>query len=260
MRILVLTQNENIYLPRSLDKICSALGSELCAIVTAPAMSTHGGAFKGLVKHVQLFGLKGTAIMAGRVIFNKLRALKEKGNGNKAFYSIQGLVKTYSVPYYHVHKVNSQEFHNILDELNPDLLISLSCPQVIGKRLRERFPYGAINVHGAPLPRYRGLMPAFWALLNKEQKTAVTVHDLDDQLDNGDILVQQEVPITSEDTWDTLVKKTKAAGAEALIQAVERIKAGTVERRPNKEEEATYFTFPTAKDRRAFLAAGRRFF
>lgn len=260
MRILVLTQNENIYLPRSLDKICSALESELCAIVTAPAMSTHGGAFKGLIKHIQLFGLKGTGIMSGRVLLNKLLALWERGNRSKAFHSIQGIAKAHAVPYFHVQKINSQEFHNLLDQLRPDLLISLSCPQVIGKRLRGRFPYGAINVHGAPLPRYRGLMPAFWALLNNEQKTAVTVHDLDDQLDNGEILVQQEVPISVEDTWDSLVKKTKAAGAEALIRAVEHIKTGTVERRPNREEEATYFTFPTTKDRKAFLAAGRRFF
>ena len=103
-------------------------------------------------------------------------------------------------------------------------------------------------------------MPAFWALCNGETKTAVSVHDLAAKLDDGDILVQREVDISRDDTWDTLVRKTKAVGAYALIDAIHQIKDGSVERMPNLEEHATYYSFPTAKDRKAFLAAGRHFF
>ncbi len=119
---------------------------------------------------------------------------------------------------------------------------------------------GCINVHGAPLPKYRGMMPSFWALQNGENKTAVTVHDLEAKLDDGDILVQQEVEIAPDETWDSLVRKTKAQGAQALILAIKQIKEGTVHRKANREEDATYYSFPTAKDRKAFLQAGRRFF
>ena len=103
-------------------------------------------------------------------------------------------------------------------------------------------------------------MPAFWSLRFEEPATAVSVHVLDDKLDNGDILLQRPVIISPEDTWDSLVRKTKAAAAEALIEAIEAIRAGTVEHKPNLEAEATYYSFPTAVDRQAFLAAGRRFF
>ena len=82
---------------------------------------------------------------------------------------------------------------------------------------------------------------------------------MEEKLDDGDILIQREVPITPNDTWDSLVRRTKAAGAEILIEAVEQVRNGTVQRRPNKDEDATYFSFPTAADRRAFRAAGRRF-
>ena len=119
---------------------------------------------------------------------------------------------------------------------------------------------GCINVHGAPLPKYRGLMPAFWMLRNSETKTAVSVHDLRAKLDDGDILVQREVDISPDDTWDTLVQRTKAIGATALIDAIRQIKDGSVQRKPNREEDATYYSFPTASDRKAFLATGRRFF
>lgn len=166
----------------------------------------------------------------------------------------------FTIPFRQIHKVRGSEFRKILDIYKPDLLVSISCPQIIEKEVRVRFSAGCINVHGAPLPRYRGLMPAFWALRNGETITAVTVHDLGDKLDNGDILVQRKVEISSEDTWDSLVRKTKAVGAEALIEAIDKIKAGTIERCPNPDSAATYFSFPAAEDRKAFLKLGRRFF
>jgi methionyl-tRNA formyltransferase len=159
-----------------------------------------------------------------------------------------------------VTRLKTSQFTAVLDKHQPDLLISISCPQIIGKSIRDRLPMGCINVHGAPLPRYRGLMPTFWVLRNNESKTATTVHDLTAKLDDGDILQQREIEILPEDTWDSLVRRTKEAGADLLIQTIKQIKAGTVLRRPNPEAESTYFSFPAAADKRAFFALGRRFF
>lgn len=260
MRILVLTQNENLYLPLAIGRVCKDLQGEVACIVSAPAMSTHGGTISGFFRHVRLFGLGGTAITASRVLQGKVRDYFNHPGPEGPFYSLKAVARAFRIPFYKIKKVNSALFYNLLDQQGPELLVSMSCPQIIGKKVRDRFPRGCINVHGAPLPRYRGLMPAFWALRNGEKMTAVTVHDLDSKLDNGDILVQREVPIGAKDTWNSLVRKTKNAGAEALLEAIARIKDGTVERRPNPDEEATYFSFPTAKDRKGFLAAGRNFF
>ncbi|MBA2275508.1 MAG: hypothetical protein H0W00_02260, partial [Chloroflexi bacterium] len=68
MRILIVTQEENLYLPRSFAKVCRAFPDEVVAIVSAPAMSTHGGAVKGFMKHVRLFGVLGTLTLAWRVL------------------------------------------------------------------------------------------------------------------------------------------------------------------------------------------------
>ncbi len=260
MKLLILTQNENLYLPESFAKVCRAFPNQVEAIVIAPAMSTHGGPWKGFLKHWALFGTQGTLTIGSRVILSKCKAVVTRPGPEGPFYSIEQVATAFSVPCYHVDRVKGEEFERIIDRHEPDLLISISCPQIIGRKIRDRFPLGAINVHGAPLPKYRGLMPAFWALRNNESHTATTVHDLASKLDNGDILVQRPVPITVDDTWDTLVKKTKAAGADALIEAIARIESGTISRQPNRDEEATYYSFPTAADRRAFAAAGRRFF
>jgi methionyl-tRNA formyltransferase len=260
MKILILTQNENLYLPNPFATVCRVLSSEMCCIVSSPAMSTHGGPVKGFIKHLRLFGFKGTWIMGWRVIFAKLKAKLVNPKIDGHFYSIKQVSEAFNIPYHEIPKVKDQEFQNLLDKYQPELLISISCPQIIGKKIRDRMPLGCINVHGAPLPKYRGLMPAFWVLRNGEAKTATTVHDLGAKLDDGDIILQREVEILPDDTWESLVCKNKAAGAQALIDAVRHIKDGSVKRKSNLEEEATYFSFPTAKDRKAFIQAGRCFF
>jgi len=259
MRILLLTQSDRLYLPAALAIVCRSLGSDLVAVASAPAMSTHGTFIDGFIRHLRLFGPSGTVIIVRRILVAAFRGLFPVRSSGP-FYSLQAVCKAFNVPFHGIRKVNGPEFQVLVDRYNPELLVSLSCPQIIRKSVRQRFPMGCINVHGAPLPRYRGLMPAFWSLRFEEPATAVTVHVLDDKLDNGDILCQRPVIISPEDTWDSLVRKTKAAAAEALIEAVAAIRAGTVEPRPNLEAEATYFSFPTAVDRQAFLAAGRRFF
>jgi methionyl-tRNA formyltransferase len=215
---------------------------------------------RGLVKHIGLFGVTGTMILAARVLRQKLLILVSRPNKNGPFLSISHVARAFGIPFYRIPKVNSSDFHRIIDLHEPELLISLSCPQIIGQKIRDRIPKGCINVHGSPLPKYRGLMPAFWVLHNSEAKTAVTVHDLAAKLDDGDILIQTEVEISPEETWDSLVRKTKRAGAQVLVEAVHQIEQGTITRRPNVEERSTYYSFPTAAHRREFLAKGKRFF
>ena len=260
MRVMVLTQEESVYLPSAIAAVCRHLGGTVRSLVCAPAMSTHGGTLPGLIRHVRLFGLTGTCAYAGRALRAKALSLVTKPNPAGPCHSRSAVARAFGIPFHRVANVNSQDFIDLVGSYGPDLLVSMSCPQIIRERVRGLFPMGAINVHGAPLPRYRGLMPAFWVLRNGEESTAVTVHELGDALDDGAILVQRRVPILESDTWDSLVRRSKAAGAEAVLEAVAAIEDGTVERKANPREDSTYFAFPSPADRRAFLRAGRRFF
>ena len=74
MRLLILTQNENLYLPKSFATVCQRRPGDVVCIVSAPAMSTHGGPVKGFLKHWELFGTIGTARMVARVLKANLLA------------------------------------------------------------------------------------------------------------------------------------------------------------------------------------------
>jgi len=259
MRIVIFTQNEKLYLPKAFATVCDMLHGDVVCVIAAPAMSTHGGAVRGFIRHFRCFGFLTTLRMGLRVVRSELLDRVIRPGREGPFFSVEDVARAYTIPFHSVKKIASKELYNLVDKYHADILVSISCPQIIGKKIRDRFSRGCLNVHGAPLPRYRGLMPAFWVLRNGETVTATSVHDLGDKLDNGDILVQREVQISPSDTWDSLVRKTKAEGALALVDAVKQIKAGTVQRRPNLDEDATYFSFPKAEDRKEFLSRGRRF-
>ena len=101
-------------------------------------------------------------------------------------------------------------------------------------------PEGCVNVHAAPLPRYRGMLPTFWVLYEREPETAVTVHYMNEKLDDGPIILQESVPIREGETQRSLMRRCKIVGARLLSQTIDLVEMGEVRTRPNPREEATY--------------------
>jgi methionyl-tRNA formyltransferase len=260
LKVAIFTQDDRVYLPISVGILVEAAPERVSCIVLSPPMSTHGGGVKGLLKHLPVFGIRGTLRMGLRVIWARLGPLLGRRPVGRRYWSIEEVGRAHGVPTYFVEKVNSQRMNEVIDRHPADLLVSVSCPQIIRPKLLRRFPGGGINVHSAPLPRYRGLLPSFWVLYHGEKETAVTVHDLAEKLDDGEILYQRPVPIEPGDTWNSLLGKTKVAAGEALVEVVEQLENRSVTRRPNRDEDSTYFGFPTWKDAREFRSRGLRMF
>ena len=107
---------------------------------------------------------------------------------------------------------------------------------------------GCINLHSAPLPRYQGMMPNFWTMMHGEPEACVTIHYMVEKLDAGNIILQKPVPIRKEDALHDLMVRSKKVGVEALLEAIERIKNGTVQPRSMDASQATYFSFPKRAD------------
>lgn len=260
MKITVFTQDERVYLPLAIAPVVEAIPDRVAAIVLSPPMSTHGGLAKGLRRHLPVFGVRGTVQMAGHVLLTKVAPAFGIPRAQGQYWSIEEIGRRFGIPTYYVDKVNSDEAARLLDRHPADLLVSVSCPQIIRPAILAKFGRGGINVHSAPLPRYRGLMPTFWLLYHGETESAVSVHVLADKLDNGDILLQRRIPIEANDTWDSLIRKTKFAAGGALLDAIAGLESDSLKPVPNLDSESTYFSFPTADEARAFRAAGKRMF
>ena len=118
--------------------------------------------------------------------------------------------------------------------------------------------FGIINVHGALLPDYRGLLPSFWYLYNDEKTGGATVHYMSADIDDGDIIEQGSVDLTDCRSMFRLMKKTKTLGGELMVRAIEDIAKGTVRPRKNETAKGSYFTWPTVEQAREFRARGKR--
>lgn len=93
-------------------------------------------------------------------------------------------------------------------------------------------PMGSVNLHGSLLPQYRGAAPINWAIIHGEHQTGVTTFRLTHEIDTGDILLQESLPITPEDTAGSLHDRMKEAGAILLVKTVRGLAEGTLKPRP----------------------------
>jgi len=99
---------------------------------------------------------------------------------------------------------------------------------------------GCINVHASLLPKYRGVAPIQWAIVNGERKTGITIMKMDEGLDTGDILLAQEVSIGDEDTAQSLHDRLAQVGSSLIVKALDQLDGGVLRPIPQDHREASY--------------------
>ena len=115
---------------------------------------------------------------------------------------------------------NDPAFVALLKELAPDLMVVVAYGQILPKVILDIPKFGCINVHASLLPKYRGAAPIQWALINGEKETGITIMQMNEGLDSGDILIQEKVKISDEDNAITLSDKLFAVAVKLLPQAL----------------------------------------
>jgi methionyl-tRNA formyltransferase len=134
------------------------------------------------------------------------------------------------IPYLLHENVNKGDFMQIVRGFAPDLNVSMSFNQILGKEIRELAPLGFINCHAGALPFYRGRNILNWALINGETQFGVTVHHVDEGIDTGDIILQRFAPIGPDDTYSILLEKAVTLCAEVLFDSLHLLAEGKAPR------------------------------
>ncbi len=157
----------------------------------------------------------------------------------------------HNLPVYQPEKIKTnEELQSRLREINPDAIIVVGYGRIIPKWMLDLPRFGNINLHASLLPKYRGAAPIQWTIASGERITGVTTMRIDEGLDTGDILLQQDLPINDEDTSETLAPRLAAIGANLMAETLERLQAGTVTPRPQNDSEASHAPILTKEDGR----------
>ena len=254
LRILIITEEDEFYLPLSIQYILNNCPYEIIEVVCArnPLLPSK---LRAARKFYTAFGL-------GPILSHGLRLVKAKVldtfawlNFTNRYYSVRRLCEAHNLPYLYSENINAPDFIQHCRELNIDLFASVSPTKVFKEKLINLPKHGCINIHTAKLPKYRGLYPAYWAMACGEGSMGVSIHYIEEGVDTGKIILREELEIPRNTTLDHMLKVTKLKGAELLVKAIRQIAEDTVQAF-YAEGEGTYFSFPTPDSYEKFKSCG----
>ena len=248
LRILIVTEDDPLYVIRFFDVFFAEYPRdefEICAITVEEAFNEP--LLKTMKRMWKFYG----PVDFVRLCF-KYAGVKLRGR------SIGALAKQAGIPDLPCESVNKPAYVAQVRELAPDVIVSVSAPEIFRADILESPKRMCINIHSGRLPKYRGMMPNFWQLLHGESAAVITVHEMAKKLDAGDIVGTAEFPLHERDRLDRVITGTKQAGARLMIDVLRKIAADEVEKQPIDIAEGGYFKFPKPEDVKAFRAKGHR--
>jgi len=166
---------------------------------------------------------------------------RPSGRGRKLTSSpVKKLALAANLPVYQPMPLNTTESIKLLQEHQADIMVVVAYGQLLPKAILEIPRYGCINIHASLLPRWRGAAPIERAIEAGDKMTGITIMQMDEHLDTGNILDQVYCPIGSVDTSASLSERLATIGAEALLKTLSAIEKGSLSPSPQDHEKATY--------------------
>lgn len=166
---------------------------------------------------------------------------KPKNRGHKlAFSPVKEYALTQNLAVYQPVRAREPEVLELVQSLNPELIVAAAYGQILPEEILNTPPYGSINVHSSLLPKYRGAAPINWAILDGEAETGVSIMYMVKELDAGDVILQKRTPIGPQENAQELTQRLAELGAEALLEAVASLAAGTAGRTPQDPAGQSY--------------------
>jgi methionyl-tRNA formyltransferase len=145
-----------------------------------------------------------------------------------------------SLPVFQPDSVKDQSFLEIFHQLNPEIVVVAAFGQILPKSIIDFPRLKCLNIHPSLLPKYRGAAPINWALIRGETETGVTIMLMDEGMDSGDIVLQKLIKIDNKETYGELHDRLAITGATLLLEAIDRIVAGTILRQPQDASLASF--------------------
>lgn len=176
----------------------------------------------------------------------------------KNFESINNICKNKKIPI--IQSKNGAEVGRVLSAFpSLDIVVIASFPYLLPKNALSISKYGAINIHGSLLPKYRGYHPVHWAIINNEKETGVTLHYVDEFADSGDLIAQKRILIKDTDDINSLIDKISEQGSKLLLKVLNRIKNRKHMRRKKQSlQDVTFAPKRYPKDGRINWNTGMR--
>jgi len=247
-RILFITQEDPFYIRIFFEEFIKNYSDKtyILGVVICPTMAKKSTI--ELIKQMyNFYGMRDFLRMTLRYVL-----VKVKGN------TLERLCNTYNIAVYKEYNISNDLFLDYWRQQNLDIIVSVAAPHIFKEKLLNLPKWGCINIHHSKLPQYRGMMPNFWQMFHLEENSGITVHRINAGIDEGNIILQRQIPIEKGDSLDSLIKRSKKVGAHCIIEALDMIKDDRLTYISNHKEKGLYFSFPTRADVLEFRRRGKK--
>jgi len=166
---------------------------------------------------------------------------RPRGRGQEvSFSAVKEVALAANLPVHQPAKIRAPEIEQQLRALAPEVIVIIAYGQIIPARLLDIPRLGWINLHASLLPKYRGAAPIHWAIANGETRTGNTTMRIDAGMDTGEMLLQNELSIGTDETAPEVSARLADTGAELMVETLRGLAAGTLASRPQDQAAASY--------------------
>lgn len=160
---------------------------------------------------------------------------KPKGRGHAMVPTpVKAVAEELGIPVFQPVKI--RETKDVLEKTEADVCVVAAFGQIIPASILHMKKYGCINVHASLLPKYRGAAPIQWAVIDGEKESGVTIMQMDEGLDTGDMLAKAIVPLDEKETGGSLFDKLSEAGGRLCVETLAKLEKGEII--PEKQGES----------------------
>ncbi|PID41073.1 MAG: methionyl-tRNA formyltransferase [Proteobacteria bacterium] len=176
---------------------------------------------------------------------------RPKGRGRKTSSPpVRLLAQEHHIPVLQPTKITTGAFAASLAAFQPDIIIVAAYGRVLPPAILECAAHGCINIHGSLLPRHRGAAPIQWSLIHGDKEVGVTIMQMDEGLDTGDILMKKAFAPDPGETAGTLFTKIAHVGGEAMMETLDMLETGGIKAVEQDHSRATYAPLLSKEDGR----------
>jgi methionyl-tRNA formyltransferase len=253
VRVIAVTQSDPFFTGAFFSAFLEALETQPVELVEIVLLRNFNESRRALAARLlRLYGPLDFVRLAGRYL--AARARDRRGVPR----SVEAIAKRNGIALRRIDSINSPDFLEELEKQRVDVLLSVAAPEIFGNRALAAAPL-VLNVHNGKLPEYRGMMPTFWALANRDETIVVTVHEMAAKVDAGDILAEFPVAVErDESAFDLGIRAKRVAGSEvARLLGSVGTDAWPKSRRVI-DGAGRYYAFPTRADVKSLRSQGVR--
>lgn len=162
---------------------------------------------------------------------------KPKGRSGKLQYSpVKEAAVAAEIPVYQPERIKDGAFYPVLEQLQPDVIVVVAFGQILPVEVLEFPKYGCLNVHASLLPKLRGAAPIQWSVIEGDKVSGVTIQQMNEGLDTGDILLTKTYTLDEKETGGSLFDRLAAFGGPMILEVLKQAEEGSLQPVPQGEE------------------------